>query len=96
MAGWITRPQDAVIQYFREENRVLKQQLGRRRLRLTDEWIGISIAATEPSAKEHVRPAAIGSSLHAHPVPGQAPRAIRAPFPDAVRRAETPPKHHRG
>ena len=36
MAGWITRQQDAVIEYLREENRVLKQQLGRRRLRLTD------------------------------------------------------------
>ena len=37
MAGWITRQQDAVIEYLREENRVLKQQLGRRRLRLTDD-----------------------------------------------------------
>ena len=36
MSGWITRQQDAVIEYLREENRVLKQQLGRRRLRLTD------------------------------------------------------------
>ena len=36
MAGWITRQQDAVIDYLREENRVLKEQLGRRRLRLTD------------------------------------------------------------
>ena len=32
MTGWITRQQDAVIDYLREENRVLKQQLGRRRL----------------------------------------------------------------
>jgi hypothetical protein len=36
MAGWITRQQDAVIDYLREENRVLKDQLGRKRLRLTD------------------------------------------------------------
>ena len=28
MAGWITRQQDAAIEYLREENRVLKQQLG--------------------------------------------------------------------
>ena len=35
-AGWISRKQDAVIEYLREENRVLKQQLGGRRLRLTD------------------------------------------------------------
>ncbi len=37
MAGWITRQQDAVVDYLREENRVLKQQIGRRRLRLTDD-----------------------------------------------------------
>ncbi len=37
MAGWITRQQDAVIEYLREENRVLRQQLGHRRLRLTDD-----------------------------------------------------------
>ena len=37
LAGWISRQQDAVIDYLREENRVLKQQLGRRRLRLTDD-----------------------------------------------------------
>ncbi len=36
MAGWITRQQDQVIDYLREENRDLKQQIGRRRLRLTD------------------------------------------------------------
>ncbi len=27
MAGWITRQQGTVIEYLREENRVLKQQL---------------------------------------------------------------------
>jgi hypothetical protein len=36
MAGWITRQHEAAAEYLREENRVLKQQLGRRRLRLTD------------------------------------------------------------
>ena len=37
LVGWIRREQDAVIEYLREENRVLKQQLGRRRLRLIDD-----------------------------------------------------------
>ena len=37
LAGWIRREQDAVIEYLREENRVLKQQLGRKRLQLTDD-----------------------------------------------------------
>lgn len=36
LAGWISSQQDAVIEYLREENRVLKQQLGVKRLRLTD------------------------------------------------------------
>jgi len=36
MAGWITRQHEAAVEYLREENRILKQQLGRRRLRLTD------------------------------------------------------------
>ena len=35
-AGWISLHQDAVLEYLRDENRVLKQQLGGRRLRLTD------------------------------------------------------------
>jgi len=37
LAGWITRQQDAVIEYLREENRVLEQQVGHKRLRLTDD-----------------------------------------------------------
>ena len=36
LAGWISRRQDAVIEFLREENQVLKQQLGGKRLRLTD------------------------------------------------------------
>ena len=36
LAGWVNRHQLEVIEYLREENRVLKEHLGRRRLRLTD------------------------------------------------------------
>jgi len=36
-AGWINRHQQQVIDYLLEENRVLREQLGGRRLRLTDE-----------------------------------------------------------
>jgi hypothetical protein len=35
--GWLEREQRDVIAFLREENRVLKVQLGRRRLRLNDE-----------------------------------------------------------
>ena len=36
LAGWIQRHQQDVIEYLREENRVLREQLGRRRLIFTD------------------------------------------------------------
>ncbi len=36
-AGWVNRDQAQVIDYLVEENRVLKEQLGKRRLRLTDD-----------------------------------------------------------
>ena len=37
MAGWLNRQQQDLIDYLREENRILREQLGSRRLRLTDE-----------------------------------------------------------
>jgi hypothetical protein len=36
LAGWISRRQFDAIEYLREENRVLKERLGGRRLRFTD------------------------------------------------------------
>ena len=36
VAGWLCREQEAVIEYLREENKVLREQLGTRRLRFTD------------------------------------------------------------
>src|SRR5262245_40415223 len=36
LAGWMNRQQLGLIEYLREENRVLKEQLGSRRARLTD------------------------------------------------------------
>ncbi len=35
-AGWVNGHQEDLIDYLREENRVLREQLGRRPLRLTD------------------------------------------------------------
>jgi putative transposase len=37
MAGWIHQQQRDVIDYLHEENRVLREQLGLRRLRFTDD-----------------------------------------------------------
>ena len=36
-AGWVNRDQQAIIRYLQEENRVLREQLGKKRLRLTDD-----------------------------------------------------------
>jgi hypothetical protein len=36
VAGWVNRQQQAVIEYFQEENRVLLEQLGSKPKRLTD------------------------------------------------------------
>ena len=36
-AGWVNRDQQAIISYLQEENRVLREQLGSKRLRLTDD-----------------------------------------------------------
>ena len=37
MAGWMNQRQQQVIEYLREENRVLREQLGDRRLRFTED-----------------------------------------------------------
>ncbi len=37
LAGWMNQRQQNVIEYLREENRVLREQLGERRLRFTDD-----------------------------------------------------------
>ena len=37
LAGWVNRHQQRVIEYLVEENRVLKEQVMGRRLRLTDD-----------------------------------------------------------
>ena len=37
IAGWMNQNQQYAIDYLREENRVLREQLGTRRLRFTDD-----------------------------------------------------------
>jgi hypothetical protein len=36
IAGWMNQRQQQTIEYLREENRVLREQLGNRRLRFND------------------------------------------------------------
>ena len=37
IAGWLNREQGAVIEYLKEENRILRELLGDKRPRLSDE-----------------------------------------------------------
>jgi putative transposase len=37
LAGWVNRDQQCIIDYLQEENRVLKEQIGKKRLRLSDQ-----------------------------------------------------------
>ena len=37
VAGWMNQPQQDAIEYLREENRILREQLGGRRVRLNDD-----------------------------------------------------------
>ncbi len=37
LAGWLNREQQKVLEFLREENRILREQLGGRRLRLSDD-----------------------------------------------------------
>ena len=37
LAGWLNQQQQDIIDYLQEENRVLREQLGDRRLRLNDD-----------------------------------------------------------
>src|SRR5262245_12100825 len=37
LAGWLNRQQQAMIEYLRTENKILKRQLGGKRLKLTDD-----------------------------------------------------------
>jgi putative transposase len=47
LAGWINQQQRDVIDYLQEENRVLREQLGPRRLRFTnDQRIRLAAKAT--------------------------------------------------
>src|SRR5918999_2277344 len=55
VAGWIQRHQQQVITYLHEENRVLKAQLGGRRLRLTDTERRRLAAVAHPLGRERLK-----------------------------------------
>ena len=49
VAGWMSQAQEQVIEYLREENRVLREQLGDWRLRLNNDQRR-RLAAIKPKA----------------------------------------------
>src|SRR5712691_11428977 len=53
LAGWINQEQCDVIDYLREENRVLREQLGPRRVRFTDDQ-RVRLAAKAKKLSRHV------------------------------------------
>jgi putative transposase len=55
MAGWLQRHQQQVITYLLAENRVLKAQLGGRRLRLTDTDRRRLAALAHPLGRKHLK-----------------------------------------
>jgi len=55
IAGWIQRHQQQVITYLLAENRVLKAQLGDRRLRLTDTELRHLAALAHPLGRQRLK-----------------------------------------
>lgn len=53
VAGWIHQQQRDVIDYLQEENRVLREQLGPRRMRFTDDQ-RVRLAAKAKTLRRHV------------------------------------------
>jgi len=49
-AGWVNRRQRDVVVYLQDENRILREQLGRRRLRLTDALAPLVSSASTSSS----------------------------------------------
>src|ERR1700730_3372594 len=75
-AGWVNHQQREVIDYLQEENRVLREQLGPRRLRFTDDQrrrlaakartLGPALSPSSPSgsARSGPRPPLPGQRHH--------------------------------
>ena len=55
IAGWMQRHQQQVITYLQEENRMLKAQLGGRRLRRTDTERRRLAALAHPLGRKHLK-----------------------------------------
>ena len=79
-AGWVNRHQAEVIDYLVEENRVLKEQLGGRRLQLTnDQRRRLATKGKAIGQKVLDQARSVPSLGHASVVPQDASEALFAP-----------------
>src|SRR5262249_41073035 len=76
VAGWMNHQQLQVIDYLREENRILREQLGGRRLRLSDDPRRPLAARAKVLGRAH--PHRTGYHRHTGNTAGLAPKADRA------------------
>ena len=76
VAGWMNQRQLQAIDYLKEENRVLREQLGDRRLRLTDDQRR-RLAAKAQGIGKKVSPGS-GRDYHAGDAARLAPETDRA------------------
>ena len=86
VAGWVNQQQREVIDYLQEENRALREQLGPRRLRFTDEQRRRLAAKAKILGRRVLRNIATIVTPHAGHLAGLASAVDRAP----VRRESTP------
>ena len=71
VAGWVNRHQQDMIAYLVEENRVLKEQLHGRRLRLTDDQRRRLAAKAKRLGRQALNRITTSHSGHAHAVASQ-------------------------
>jgi hypothetical protein len=75
VAGWMNQQQQHAIEYLREENRILRAQLGSRRLRLTDDERRSSAAKSPATRKKDA--GGNGNDCHAGDIAELAPQPHR-------------------
>jgi hypothetical protein len=95
-AGWVNRHQGQAIEYLVEENRVLKEQLGGKRLRLTDDQRRRLVAKARAlgrlaRAGRNARPT-IAKTLKEHGIP---PSTERSPSWRTFLRTHAPRRRNR-
>ena len=73
VAGWVNRHQQDVIEYLQEENRILRQHAGAKRLRFTDaQRRGLAIESQEAQSQEPLGNGSDRDAGHSSPLVSEA------------------------